>query len=236
MQTALAALACDYDGTIAMGGRVHDSTLTSLRRLRRIGCKLILVTGRELDDLLRAFARISMFDRVVVENGALVYTPSTRITRQLADPPPEAFDAFVGLLRARGVNPLALGRVIIATSEQYERIVLDGIRELALPLQVFRNKGALMVLPTGIDKGVGLSAALSELGVSPHRCVGVGDAENDYEFLSVCGRSVAVANAVPGLKERSDWVTRRSFGSGVSELVDRLIRSDLKVRAIRRGP
>src|SRR5262245_3968957 len=45
------ALACDYDGTIAHHGRVDDDTLAALRRVRASGRKLLLVTGRELDDL-----------------------------------------------------------------------------------------------------------------------------------------------------------------------------------------
>jgi HAD superfamily hydrolase (TIGR01484 family) len=45
------ALACDYDGTIAHEGRVDDETIAALGRLRDTGRRLILVTGRELQDL-----------------------------------------------------------------------------------------------------------------------------------------------------------------------------------------
>jgi len=45
---------------------------------RKSGRKLILVTGRELDDLIKVFPRIDLFDRVVAENGALLYRPATR--------------------------------------------------------------------------------------------------------------------------------------------------------------
>ena len=46
------ALACDYDGTIAHHGRVDDETIAALSRLRETGRRLILVTGRELKDVL----------------------------------------------------------------------------------------------------------------------------------------------------------------------------------------
>jgi Helicase HerA, central domain len=39
---------------------------------------------------------------------------------------------------------------------------------------------------------------------------------------------VAVANALPALKEHCDWVTRGSHGSGVEELIERLIGDDLQ--------
>src|SRR5204863_455237 len=111
------ALATDYDGTLAHDGRVDRTTLAALGRLRRSGRRLILVTGREADDLL------NLFD---------------------ADP----FD-------------------------------------------------------------------------------GVGDAENDHAFLAYCERGVAVANALPALKEMADLVTRADHGAGVVELIDHLLADDL---------
>ena len=104
---------------------------------------------------------------------------------------------FVEALRARGVQPLSVGSCIVATWRPNEQVVLDVIRELGLDLHVTFNKGAVMVLPAGVNKGTGLRAALTELGLSTHNVVGVGDAENDHAFLSVCECSIAVANALP---------------------------------------
>src|SRR3569833_1182815 len=72
------ALATDYDGTLAHNGKVDDGTYAALERLRTTRRKLILVTGRRLDDLMTVFDRIEIFDRVVAENGALVYNPAAR--------------------------------------------------------------------------------------------------------------------------------------------------------------
>jgi len=106
--------------------------------------------------------------------------------------------------------------------------VVETIRDLGLDLQVIFNKNAVMVLPSGINKAVGLNAALSELGLSPHNTVGVGDAENDQAFLELCKCSVAVANALPMVKQQADLVTSGSRGAGVTELIDKLIASDLE--------
>ena len=62
-------LACDYDGTVAHHGQVHEETIAALERVRASGRKLLLVTGRQLEDLLEVFARIDLFDRVVAECG-----------------------------------------------------------------------------------------------------------------------------------------------------------------------
>lgn len=223
------ALATDYDGTLASEGRVDEATLEALERLRNSGRRLILVTGREMDDLLKVFPQIDLFERVVAENGALLYRPATRETKRLGEAPPER---FAKTLRDRGVTPLSVGEVVVATWTPHEKTVLDVIRELGLELQVIFNKGAVMVLPSGVNKATGLSAALEELGLSPHNAVGVGDAENDHDFLNLCGSSVAVANALPSLKKKADWVTQGSRGAGVIELIDRLLASDRTSRLI----
>lgn len=218
------ALACDYDGTLASHGRVSKETLAALERLLASGRKLILVTGRELKDLLSIFPDVSLFERVVAENGALLYTPATREERPLSDPPPEE---FVDALRKRRIEPLSVGRVIVATWHPNETVVLELIRDLGLELQVIFNKGAVMVLPTGVNKATGLVAALGELNLSPHNVVGVGDAENDHAFLNLCECSVAVANALPMVKKGADLVTDQDRGAGVVQLIDQLIAGDL---------
>jgi HAD superfamily hydrolase (TIGR01484 family) len=203
---------------------MDDATWAALRRLRHSGRKIIMVTGRELDELLGIIAHPELFDRIVAENGALVYEPATREVRLGAAPPPAS---FVEELRRRGVDRVAVGRVIVATWEPHQATVLEVIRHLGLELQVVFNKGAVMVLPSGVNKATGLGAALLELGLSPHNAVGVGDAENDHALLELCECGVAVANALPSLKARADWTTTGDHGGGVIELCERLIREDL---------
>jgi HAD superfamily hydrolase (TIGR01484 family) len=219
------ALACDYDGTLAWHGSVEESTLAALQRLLKSGRKLILVTGRELEDLLRVFPHLDLFDRVVAENGALLYCPASREEKILAKQAPTE---FVNALRQRGVNPLSVGRVIVATVEPYETITLQTIRDLGLELQVIFNKGAVMVLPSNVNKATGLRAALTELHLSHHNVVGVGDAENDHAFLDLCECSVAVANALPAVKEHVDFVTKANHGAGVVELIENLVGGELR--------
>ena len=218
-------LASDYDGTLATDGRVPESTLEALERVRESGRKLLLITGRELDDLLRVFPRVGLFDFVVAENGALLYRPATREERLLGERPP---GAFVEGLRTRGVDALSVGRVIVATSRPNRTAVLETIRALGLTLQLSFNKGSVMILPEGVDKASGLEAALGELALSTHDTVGIGDAENDHAFLRHCACAVAVANARPSVKERADWVTEQPSSAGVEELVERLLEDDLE--------
>ena len=217
------ALATDYDGTVAHDGITDADTLAALRRARDSGLKLILVTGRELESLFATFDHLDLFDRAVLENGALLYHPATKESRQIAPPPPEA---LVDRLRAARI-PLSVGRSIVATEVPHEHVLLSAIHDLGIEWHVIFNKGSVMALPSGITKATGLAPALDELHIPAERVVGVGDAENDHAFLRMCGLSVAVANALPAVKETADLVTAGARGFGVTELIDRLLADDL---------
>jgi hydroxymethylpyrimidine pyrophosphatase-like HAD family hydrolase len=218
-------LTCDFDGTIARDGIVAPSTREALNKVRASGRKLILATGRELDELFDVFPNSDWFDRVVAENGAVLYRPSSKERVALAEPPPAP---FVEELRRRGVAPLSVGQCVVATWHPHEAIVLQVIREMSLELQIIFNKDAVMVLPSGVNKGTGLRVALKEMGLSPHNVVGVGDAENDHGLFKLCECRVAVGNALPALKESADWVTAGTHGAGVEELIQLLLKNDLE--------
>jgi HAD superfamily hydrolase (TIGR01484 family) len=212
------ALATDYDGTLAKDGRVEEPVRRAIEELRRSGRKLLLVTGRDLEDLKNGFGPLDVFDIVVAENGALLFDPASREETALGEQPSPA---LVERLHQLGVKPLSVGRTIIATWEPNETIVLQAIRELSLEYNIIFNKGAVMVLPSGINKASGLRVALKRLRLSPLNVVGIGDAENDQAFLGTCGCAVAVANALPAVRAKADLIVA-DHGAGVVELVQML--------------
>ena len=222
------ALAADYDGTLAHDGVIDEPTWGALRKLKDSGRKLVMVTGRELDELLALLPHVELFDRIVAENGAVIFTPATKAVRTIAPGPPAS---FVAELEKRGVERIAVGRVIVATWEPHQDTVLKVIHDQGLELQVIFNKGAVMVLPSGVNKASGLAAALAELGLSAHNVVGIGDGENDHALLAACECGAVVANALPSLKEAADLVTTAGHGAGVTELIELLLADDLAGRA-----
>ena len=109
------ALATDYDGTIAHDGRVDAATMAALERARAAGLRLVLVTGRELADLATVCDRLDVFDRVVVENGAVLLDPAGAALRTLGEAPPPML--VERLTRAN--LPVSIGHGIVATSEPH---------------------------------------------------------------------------------------------------------------------
>lgn len=220
------ALAADYDGTLASHGAIEPSTIQAILRLRKAGRKLILVTGREMADLKHVMPDLTLFDRIVAENGGVLFDPATGREKLLGPGPPVE---LVRSLMARGVEPISVGRTIVATWQPHEAAVLSAISELGLDYQIIFNKGAVMVLPSGVTKATGLAAALHDLGLSAANVVGVGDAENDRSFLALCGCSAAVANALQSVKESCDLQLKYDHGSGVTELIEAIMTQDAAI-------
>lgn len=217
------ALACSYDETIAVDGRIDQATEAGLRRLVASGRQLVLLSRRPLDELLATLPE-HLFVWIVAEYGGLLHHPGTRMGRPLADPIPHA---VVQGLRDREVTPLAVGQVSVATSQANQAAVQEVVQEAGVELEVVADKDQVLAVPAGVDKATGLDAALQELELSAHNLVGVGHAAIDQGFLGRCAVAVAVANAAEGLKQRCDLVTKRPAGAGVVELVDRLVTEDL---------
>lgn len=221
------ALACDYDGTVARSDKLAPEVASALGKLRKSGRRAVLVTGRTFEELVADLPDIELFDALVLENGGVLHWPRARETTPLCPSPSRA---LLERLAARGVSPLISGSAIIATRRPNEIAVLEAIRDLGLELQIIFNGDAVMVLPGGVNKGFGLSAALRKMGLSPHEVVGIGDGENDHSFLDLCECSAAVANAVPAIKAKVDFSTAGEDGKGVAELIEELITTDLSNR------
>ena len=190
------AIATDYDETLAEIGFVPARHLRAMERFRASGRKLILNTGRGLEDLLIVFPEIDRFDALVLENGTILFDPITRQERLLADPLPQS---FLSDLHHRGVSPIPKRRIIVDTWAIHEEEIRAAIQHSNLNLHLIFNQNTVMVLPAGVDKGSGLRAVLADTGITLQNVAGIGDGDNDLGLLEACGIKVAVPNAVPAL-------------------------------------
>src|SRR5690606_15293169 len=138
------ALVADYDGTLASNGRIAPSTYAALERLRASGRRVVLITGRRVSELLTVCDRLDAFDFIVAENGAVLLDPRTREETVLAGPPPEA---FIRRLKELGVEPIDVGRVIVATWLPHHLAALQAIQEMGIEYYVVFNRAAVMILP-----------------------------------------------------------------------------------------
>jgi len=213
------ALAMDGDGTLMRGGHLARTTVAALRRWRQAGRKLLLVTG-EMPKELCDFRHLELFDQLVAENGALLLRCDRSQERKLAKPPPQR---LVRALQRAGLKTLKRGRLIFQAELGDEEKIARVLKQLRTKWKLVRNRDELMIVPPGVTKATGLAAALKDLGIAPQHVAAVGDAENDAPLLAACGLAVAVHNAVPRLKQKSNAVTKSGYGKGVVELIDWLL-------------
>lgn len=217
------ALACDYDGTLASHDRIGEEALAALARARAAGLRLILVTGRTFFELIRVCEPLDLFDTVVAENGGVLYFPTTGVMRDQAPPPPPR---LLAELDRRGVTFQA-GRVVVGTWRSEEERVRLVLADLGVSMEIVYNRAALMLLPPGVSKGVGVGLAIRALGLSFHDVLALGDAENDLDFFEACGWTASPINAVPELKDRADWIFPGENGTAIAQAITGPILSGL---------
>jgi hydroxymethylpyrimidine pyrophosphatase-like HAD family hydrolase len=215
--------AIDYDGTLAESEAASPAVLEAVAEVRGSGRRVVLVTGRIMDELRAVFPDVQAhFDAIVAENGCILVSSSGR-SSALADP----IDPSLGrALEANGV-PYRTGEVLLATKAAYAPALLDAIEGIGLELQLIRNRSELMVLPSGTNKGTGLIAALAEVGVDRHNVVAIGDAENDHSLFAASEIGVAVGNAIDSLKDHADVVLSQENGHGVASFLRQVVNGDL---------
>jgi hydroxymethylpyrimidine pyrophosphatase-like HAD family hydrolase len=208
-------LAFDFDGTLAENGIVPLALQTALGRLHAAGYALFMVTGRRFGDADLGSLE-DVFTGIVWENGAVlhhtttdeVYLPSGHIDPRLVE-----------TLELSQV-PLEHGRAIVSTWKPDAETVWQVLSDWGGDAVVTQDRGMVRVLPPGTAKGTGLERLLGLCGFSPRNLVSFGDGEGDLSLLQLGETGVAVADAVPSLKEAADLVTAQPGPAGVLETLE----------------
>ena len=207
----LAALALDYDGTIAQGDVIDPSVLEAMAYARNAGVVVLLVTGRILPDLHRVAGDLHFVDGVVAENGAVIHFPANNYTNVVAPRVPAGLGEE---LTRRGIRGRA-GECLVDLDAHDAPRALEVIRALELPIALVFNRGRVMALPQGVSKSTGLLTMLTMLRLSPRNTVAIGDAENDHELLRLAEVGYAVQWGAASLRSAADLIVN---GSGPAAL------------------
>jgi phosphoserine phosphatase len=119
--------------------------------------------------------------------------------------------------------PFHSGAVIIGTWEQHAHKLMELVRQFGIDGQLIFNRAAVMLLPSGINKAVGICRALAELGRSERNLIAFGDAENDIPLLIGAEMGVAARGAVHSVEALADDFVSQPGGAGVSLYVRRIL-------------
>lgn len=133
-----AALALDYDGTIAVEGVFDPAVREAVAELRCQGIVVILVTGRRLPDLHQVAGDLTCFDVIIAENGAVLEFPSSG-RHVVAGHAPHPM--FLQELTRRGV-PFSAGESVVEAHAKWAEVILEMCRPqpcTAVSPDVFRD-------------------------------------------------------------------------------------------------
>lgn len=208
-------IACDYDGTGATNGHLAPEVTAALHAAREAGIVTLLATGRVLDDLRVALVDFAAFDAVVAENGAVLWFPSSDRTVLLGNPPTEQ---ILGRLRTANI-PFHAGAVVVGAWDSHVLELLRLIRETGADLHLVFNRGAVMLLPSGVNKATGVERALAELRRSARNMVAFGDAENDLPLFALAEVGIAARGAVAAVAAAADDRLCQPGAAGVADWV-----------------
>ncbi|MHB1260095.1 MAG: HAD family hydrolase [Thermoplasmatota archaeon] len=212
------AFAVDCDRTLTGDDFMPDpEALFAIAELRKAGFRCILATGRSKVDLERFSTIAEAFDAYVLEGGA-VWGQWTALNRP----------SNVGIVLKAADRVAEAGIAIERRSTSFSASTSDlqVIQEKASDCSLQVNVNRVDVLPPGLDKGIGLDGALGSLGIRGAHVVAIGDGENDIALFNRAHVALAVANAVPSLKECADEVLETPGPAAVIDAVRRLLKGD----------
>jgi hydroxymethylpyrimidine pyrophosphatase-like HAD family hydrolase len=211
----LAALAVDYDGTIAEHDRIDPSVRDAIAYARDSGIAVLLVTGRILGELRKVAGDLHFVDGVVAENGAVIHFPGNDYTKVVAPP---LSPRLYGELTRLGI-PATAGQSLVDLASSDAVRVLELIRGLELPLVLVFNRGRVMAMPQGISKATGLQTMLTMLRLSARNTVAIGDGENDHELLRLAEVGYAVEWGAASLRAAADLIVKGDRPAAVAPII-----------------
>lgn len=85
------------------------------------------------------------------------------------------------------------------------------------------NPHYLEILNPGVSKAAGIRRLAKTMGIDMKDTMSIGDADNDLPMLRATGKSIAMGNAAPEVKEACDYVTGDCLEDGFAEAVRRYV-------------
>jgi hydroxymethylpyrimidine pyrophosphatase-like HAD family hydrolase len=215
-------VALDVDGTLFDGETVDPRAIDAVRSAVEDGHVVVIVTGRPWVDLATVIPDVlRLCTLAVCEHGALVVDVTTSTATHLAPPVSESIRQALANATS---SPMVVGEATIGLPVEDLEIAESICDVPDSGCYVVVNKDSIAIVPLGCDKGTGLAAAVSQMGLDRRRVMAIGDATNDLPMFARADVAIAVANAEPALTATGIEVTGGAFGAGVAEALERHLR------------
>jgi hypothetical protein len=208
----------DYDRTFTDETlHVAPGLAEAIGRLRKKGVLFSVVSGRKFPFMMDFYRSMDgLVDSFIAENGCIGYAKGCR---QVICEAGHRDDLLQTL--DREAIPYDAGDVVISVHRRY----LPGVEQVLAGYPAYhliRNVDSLMLLPRGASKATGIRWLMDVYCIGTGEMACIGDAENDIDMRGFCTLMGAVANALPAVKQESDYICRNEFGAGLREFLEHI--------------
>ena len=114
--------------------------------------------------------------------------------------------------------PKPIFKLLLTGHPDYVASVIDEFKEpYGEDLSIYRSVPFFVeVMAKGIDKAASLERLVQYLGITKEEVMAFGDGYNDLSMIEYAGLGVAMENAVDGVKERADYITKSNDEDGIA--------------------
>lgn len=244
------AIMLDVDGTLVTNeyaGKISPKVKQTILKANS-KVKVGIASGRPLARVGLIFDELKLKIPCVIGGGTQIVDPRTReilweqpilkkdvkiILDTLKDAPYKVWvvdevEEILNTPETKLKKPLNffMSRIL---EEEADRLIsiLSPIPTLALTKVVAYTPGyvSLHITHAQATKQHAIEKVAEILNLQKDEIIGVGDGHNDIPLFKACGLRVAMGDAVPGLKERADYIAPSCSDDGVAHVFEKFIMS-----------
>lgn len=133
----------------------------------------------------------------------------------------EVFDKDLEFLKDEPIVKL----LYMNTDRNYLNTIEEDLKDITQDADVSYSSNRYIEFNyKGVNKGAGITFLADKLGIDIEDTIAIGDNFNDLPMLETAGLSVGVANMVPELKEKMDYITEANHNeSAIAEVINKFI-------------
>ncbi len=217
------AIAVDIDGTITdENRRICISAIEAILRAEERKYPVILVTGNILCFAKTVSVLLGTSGGLVAENGGVLqFRGKTLVLGDIE----KCKDAYSYLKSKIHVEKVEFSEQRVSEIAIKRKVDVDRVKEILadFDVKIYDTKFAIHITDSSVDKGSALKIVAKDIGINLDDILAIGDSENDIEFLQIAGFGAAVSNADPKLKRIADYVSKKPYGDGFAEILERFV-------------